>query len=101
MHAITKNSRIAVIGGGISGIAVAIALRMKGFGRVKVFEKDLNFGVRRQGYGLTILQGKKVLRELGVLEEAKKVNAPTKAHYFFNEKGSILGFYGTVFWDTD
>lgn len=40
MHAITKNSRIAVIGGGISGIAVAIALRMKGFGRVKVFEKD-------------------------------------------------------------
>ena len=64
----TKNCQIAVIGGGISGLAIAISLQIKGFQHVKIFEKDPTFDTRRQGYGLTILQGKKVLRELGVLE---------------------------------
>jgi len=29
----------------------------------------------------------------------KKHNAPSKAHYIFDPQGSILGFYGTLFWD--
>jgi hypothetical protein len=37
---------------------------------------------------------------LGVLEQVKHQNSPTKAHYFFNEHGSLLGFYGTIFWDS-
>jgi cation diffusion facilitator CzcD-associated flavoprotein CzcO len=37
MNAITKSSKIAVIGAGISGLAVAIALKMKGFREVNVF----------------------------------------------------------------
>lgn len=77
-------TRIAVIGGGISGMAMALSLRTEGFSNVTIFEKDSSFQQRRQGYGLTILQGKSVLRSLGVLEEAKKVNSPTKAHYFFD-----------------
>ena len=40
-----------------------------------------------------------MLRELGVLEQAKEINSPTKAHYFFNNNGNLLGFYGTLFWD--
>ena len=60
-------SKIAVIGGGISGLALAVSLKLKGFERVNVFEKDVDFSERKQGYGLTILQGKRVLRELGVL----------------------------------
>jgi len=87
MNIITKNSKIAVVGAGISGLAVAIGLKMKEFRDVTVYEKDSRVDARRQGYGLTILQGKKVLRELGVLEKAKKMNSPTKAHYFFNHRG--------------
>jgi salicylate hydroxylase len=71
MRAIDRQSRIAIVGGGISGLALAIALKLKGFTRLKVFEKDDSFGSRRQGYGLTILQGKRVLKTLGVLEGAK------------------------------
>ena len=67
MNTITKNSRIAIFGGGISGLSLAIFLLDKGYKQIKIFEKDENFQSRKQGYGLTILQGKKVLRELGVL----------------------------------
>lgn len=101
MNTITKNSSIAIIGAGIGGLALAIALVQKGYHRLRVFEKDSSFEMRRQGYGLTILQSKRVLRELGILEEAKIINAPTKAHYFFDHEGSVLGFYGTVFWDSE
>jgi 2-polyprenyl-6-methoxyphenol hydroxylase-like FAD-dependent oxidoreductase len=63
-----KKSRIAVVGAGISGLALSIALKQKGFTNIKVFEKDPSFDNRRQGYGLTILQGKSALRKIGVLE---------------------------------
>jgi 2-polyprenyl-6-methoxyphenol hydroxylase-like FAD-dependent oxidoreductase len=62
-----KNSKIAVVGAGISGLALSIALKQLGFRNIKIFEKDASFDSRRQGYGLTILQGKSALRELGVL----------------------------------
>lgn len=63
-----KEIGIAIIGSGISGLALSIALRQKGFSNVCVYEKDASFDSRRQGYGLTILQGKSALRSLGVLE---------------------------------
>jgi 2-polyprenyl-6-methoxyphenol hydroxylase-like FAD-dependent oxidoreductase len=63
-----KASRIAVVGAGISGLALSIALKQEGFKNVQIFEKDVAFESRRQGYGLTILQGKSALRQLGVLE---------------------------------
>ena len=62
-----KNSKIAVIGAGISGLALSISLKQLGFSNIKIFEKDVSFDSRRQGYGLTILQGKSALRKLGLL----------------------------------
>jgi 2-polyprenyl-6-methoxyphenol hydroxylase-like FAD-dependent oxidoreductase len=62
-----KAARIAVVGAGISGLALSIALRQLGFTNIKIFEKDVSFDSRRQGYGLTILQGKSALRKIGVL----------------------------------
>lgn len=63
-----KAARIAVVGAGISGLALSIALKQRGFTNITIFEKDISFDFRRQGYGLTILQGKSALRKLGVLE---------------------------------
>ena len=48
--------RIAVIGGGIGGLGVALALQQIGCKRVTVFDKDATFDFRAQGYGLTIQQ---------------------------------------------
>lgn len=62
-----KATRISVIGAGISGLAISIALKQLGFTHVNIFEKDVSFDSRRQGYGLTILQAKSALRKIGVL----------------------------------
>ena len=47
---------IGIIGSGIAGIALAIALQKQGIKSV-IFEKDLAFESRAQGYGLTLQQG--------------------------------------------
>jgi 2-polyprenyl-6-methoxyphenol hydroxylase-like FAD-dependent oxidoreductase len=43
MKTINKSSKIAIIGGGISGLALAILLKQKGYRNLKVFEKDESF----------------------------------------------------------
>ena len=43
MQLLRKCSRIAIIGGGISGLALALSLKIKGFDHVSVFEKDQSF----------------------------------------------------------
>lgn len=48
---------VAIIGGGIGGLALALALWRRDI-PCKVFEKDASFDSRRQGYGLTLQQGK-------------------------------------------
>ncbi len=63
-----RTSKIAIVGAGISGLALSIALRQNGFKNVQIFDKDASFDRRRQGYGLTILQGKSALRKLGVFD---------------------------------
>ena len=43
---------VAVIGGGIGGFALALALQKRGMTSVRVFERDQSFDERRQGYGV-------------------------------------------------
>jgi salicylate hydroxylase len=95
-----EEKRIAIVGGGLAGFACGIALVNSGFRNVYVFERDLNFNERRQGYGLTILQGITALRKLGddVYQRVKDLDTPSRSHYIFDWKGKILGFYGTVFY---
>ena len=62
MQVLTRQSKIAIAGAGIGGLALAVSLKQKGWKHVTVFYKDLFEEQRRQGYGLTILQGKRVLK---------------------------------------
>ncbi len=55
---------IAIVGGGIGGLAMACALIRRGF-RCRVFEKDAAFNSRKQGFGLTMQQGTTALKNLG------------------------------------
>ncbi len=58
---------VAIVGGGIGGIALAVALRHRGIPFV-VYEKDSRFDQRRQGYGLTLQQARRALQALGIFE---------------------------------
>ena len=91
--------RIAVVGGGLAGFSVAIMLLKHGFPNVVVFERDESLSYRRQGYGLTLLQGVAALKRLGVFETIKHNDTPSRSHYVFDSRGKIIGFFGTVFWE--
>ncbi len=90
--------RIAIVGGGLCGLGVALLLKQMGYQHVSIWERDAAVDVRRQGYGLTILQGVAALQRMGVYEAVRAVDTPSRAHYVFASSGSLLGFFGTV-WD--
>lgn len=90
--------RIAIVGGGLCGLGVALLLKQAGYEHVSIWERDAAVDVRRQGYGLTILQGGAALQRMGVYEAVRAVDTPSRSHYVFAASGALLGFFGTA-WD--
>jgi len=87
---------VAIIGGGIGGLALAIALRQRHV-RCTVFEKDASFDVRRQGYGLTLQQGSRSLARLGVGADVAAASTYSSSHWVFDQGGGVLAFWGALF----
>ena len=85
---------IAIIGGGIGGLAAALSLQRAGL-RVCVFEREAAHELRRQGYGLTI-QSVAALRELGLLDVLRTLNCPSNEHWTFSSTGAVLGYFGNA-----
>jgi hypothetical protein len=54
----TTLPEIAVVGGGLAGLALAAACRHRGM-KYTVYERDLDFHQRSQGYGLTMQQAQR------------------------------------------
>ena len=52
---------------------------------------------RRQGYGLTLLQGVTALRRLGIYDQVAAVDTPSRSHFIFDASGDLIGFFGTCF----
>eukprot|EP00941_MAST-03F_sp_MAST-3F-sp1_P006115 g6115.t1 len=94
---VNRNARIAIIGSGIAGSTLALALKQKGFKNVILFEKDHSMLQRRQGYGLTIQQGTKRLLALGI-SIIKEMDTPSFARYIFSESGDVISFFGRTFY---
>jgi hypothetical protein len=83
------SGRVGIVGGGIGGLALAIALLNKGIDCM-VFERDRSFAERSQGYGLTMQQGAKTLKKLGV----KLSGISSSIHLSLLPNGELLGAYG-------
>ena len=83
--------RVAIIGAGIGGAALALALQQRGI-HVSLFERDTSFLMRKQGYGLTLQKysGTAALNQLGVLLEGVGSNA----NISLTADGRELGRYG-------
>lgn len=56
---------VAIIGAGIGGVALAVACLHRGI-PFTLYERDSSFDARAQGYGLTLQQASKALKELGL-----------------------------------
>ena len=91
------NAKIAIIGGGISGISTAISLQKHGYTNVKIYERDLGNTKKSDGYGLTISYNdspKSPLVQLDILQDLLDYNMKSTSHYVFRYDGVIMGYYG-------
>ena len=86
---------VAIIGGGIGGMALAVACLHRGI-PFTLYERDTNFNARAQGYGLTLQQASKAIKGLGILKLEDQV-VSTK-HVVHNTEGKVLAAWGLRKW---
>lgn len=84
-----KDMDIAIVGGGIGGMAMALSLHQAGFTNVDVYERareirDLGVGINTQPSAI------RELIELGLGEELAKTGIPTAEIKYFNKHGQYI-----------
>jgi salicylate hydroxylase len=86
---------VAIIGGGIGGVALAVACLHRGI-PFTLYERDNNFEARSQGYGLTLQQASKAIEGLGIffLEEG----VTSTRHVVHTTEGKVIGEWGIRKW---
>ncbi len=82
---------VAIIGGGIGGVALAVACLHRGI-PFTLYERDSGFDARSQGYGLTLQQASKAIKELGLFSLKEGVNSTR--HVVHTTEGKVIGEWG-------
>nr|WP_256527368.1 NAD(P)/FAD-dependent oxidoreductase [Flavobacterium sp. HSC-32F16] len=85
----------AIIGAGIGGVALAVACLHRGI-PFTLFERDINFEARSQGYGLTLQQASKAIEALGIFSLDDKVISTR--HLVHTTEGKVIGEWGIRKW---
>ncbi len=86
---------IAIIGGGIGGVALAVACLHRGI-PFTLYERDKGFTARSQGYGLTLQQASKAIEGLGIF--SLKEGLVSTRHVVHTTDGKIIGEWGVRKW---
>ncbi|MFT5673276.1 MAG: hypothetical protein ACI9JT_001923, partial [Polaribacter sp.] len=86
---------VAIVGGGIAGVALAIACLHRGI-PFTLYERDDNFNARSQGYGLTLQQGSKAMEGLGIY--SLEAGITSTRHVVHTSEGKIIGEWGIRKW---
>ena len=87
--------QVAIIGGGIGGIALAVACLHRGI-PFTIFERDANFEARSQGYGLTLQQASKAIKALGI--KTLEDGVVSTKHVVHTPEGTVVGEWGVRKW---
>lgn len=87
--------QLAIIGGGIGGVALAVACLHRGI-PFTLYERDSTFDARSQGYGLTLQQASKAIEGFGILSLAEGV--VSTRHVVHTTEGEIIGEWGVRKW---
>lgn len=90
-----KFPHIAIIGGGIGGVALAVACKHRGI-PYTLYERDDSFMTRSQGYGLTLQQASKAIEGLGIFSLEKGL--VSTRHVVHTTDGKIVGEWGMRKW---
>jgi 2-polyprenyl-6-methoxyphenol hydroxylase-like FAD-dependent oxidoreductase len=87
--------KVAIIGGGIGGVALAVACLHRGI-PFTLYERDRDFSARSQGYGLTLQQACKAIEGLGIVSLEQGV--VSTRHVMHSTDGTVLGEWGVRNW---
>ena len=82
---------IAIIGGGIGGVALAVACLHRGI-PFTLYERDSGFNTRSQGYGLTLQQASRAIEGLGIVSLQEGVISTR--HVVHTTEGKVIGEWG-------
>lgn len=81
--------KIAIAGGGIGGMTLALSLLAAGLGDVEVYESAPT--IKELGVGINLLpHGARELTELGLLDELSAVGIPTAELVFYTKRGQRI-----------
>lgn len=86
---------VAIIGGGIGGVALAVACLHRGI-PFTLYERDDNFDTRSQGYGLTLQQASKAIEGLGLFTLEEGITSTR--HLVHTTEGKVIGEWGMRKW---
>jgi len=86
---------VAIIGGGIGGVALAVACLHRQI-PFTLYERDTGFGARSQGYGLTLQQASRAIEGLGIFSLDEGIISTR--HVVHTTEGKILGEWGIRKW---
>ena len=86
---------VAIIGGGIGGVALAVACLHRGI-PFTLYERDNDFSARSQGYGLTLQQASKAIEGLGIFSLDEGVISTR--HVVHTTEGKVIGEWGIRKW---
>ena len=84
---------VGILGGGIAGLSLALSLQKLGIKSI-IFERDSSLEARSQGYGLTLQQGGRALKFLGILDSIRNASVSSSSHFIFNNLGECIVFWG-------
>lgn len=86
---------LAIIGGGISGVALAVACLHRKI-PFTLYERDSSFNERSQGYGLTLQQASKAIQGFGIQKLTEGV--VSTRHLVHTINGKVIGEWGMRKW---
>jgi salicylate hydroxylase len=83
--------KISIVGGGIGGLTLAVALHREGI-PARVYERDSSPSARSQGYAISLNErtGLRVLDELGLGSKIRQLGRPAEAFTFLTSSGKQL-----------
>ncbi len=82
---------VAIVGAGIAGVALAVACLHRGI-PFTLYERDSGFDARAQGYGVTLQQASRAMRELGLC--SLKDGIYSTRHVVLNTEGKEITEWG-------
>jgi salicylate hydroxylase len=82
---------VAIIGGGIGGVALAVACLHRGI-PFTLYERDNSFDARSQGYGLTLQQASNAMKGFGILSLKQGMNSTR--HVVLTTEGKVITEWG-------